>query len=67
MKLQNKVAVIAGGNSGIGLATAMEFKANGAKIVVLQLVVGRVDASPERLCRRPEPRPALEGITQERS
>jgi len=30
MKLGNKVAVITGGNSGIGLATAREFVANGA-------------------------------------
>jgi NAD(P)-dependent dehydrogenase (short-subunit alcohol dehydrogenase family) len=34
MKLQDKVAVITGGNSGIGLATAREFRANGAKIVI---------------------------------
>ena len=33
-KLQDRVAVIAGGNSGIGLATAREFKANGAKVVI---------------------------------
>ena len=29
MKLQGKVAVVTGGNSGIGLATAQEFKAQG--------------------------------------
>jgi NAD(P)-dependent dehydrogenase (short-subunit alcohol dehydrogenase family) len=34
MKLENKVAVITGGNSGIGLATAREFRANGAKVVI---------------------------------
>jgi NAD(P)-dependent dehydrogenase (short-subunit alcohol dehydrogenase family) len=34
MKLKDRVAVITGGNSGIGLATAREFKANGAKVVI---------------------------------
>jgi NAD(P)-dependent dehydrogenase (short-subunit alcohol dehydrogenase family) len=34
MKLKEKVAVITGGNSGIGLATAREFSAEGAKIVI---------------------------------
>lgn len=33
-KLQDKVAVITGDNSGIGLATAREFKANGASVVI---------------------------------
>jgi len=34
MKLQARVAVITGGNSGIGLATTREFNANGAKVVL---------------------------------
>lgn len=34
MKLLNKVAVITGGNSGIGLATAHELRANGARIAI---------------------------------
>lgn len=34
-KLENKVAVITGGNSGIGLSTAQEFKAQGAKVVIV--------------------------------
>src|SRR6186713_3328693 len=33
-KLKNKIAVITGGSSGIGLATAKEFIANGAKVVI---------------------------------
>jgi NAD(P)-dependent dehydrogenase (short-subunit alcohol dehydrogenase family) len=35
MKLQNKVAVITGGNSGIGLASALELKAQGAHVVII--------------------------------
>jgi NAD(P)-dependent dehydrogenase (short-subunit alcohol dehydrogenase family) len=35
MKLKNKVAVITGGNSGIGLATAHEFKAQGARVIII--------------------------------
>jgi NAD(P)-dependent dehydrogenase (short-subunit alcohol dehydrogenase family) len=34
MKLANKVAVITGGNSGIGLATAREFMVNGATVAI---------------------------------
>ena len=40
-KLKNKVAVITGGNSGIGLGIALEFKNEGAKGVI----VGRNQAT----------------------
>jgi NAD(P)-dependent dehydrogenase (short-subunit alcohol dehydrogenase family) len=33
-RLENKVAVITGGNSGIGLATAQEFIAQGARVII---------------------------------
>jgi NAD(P)-dependent dehydrogenase (short-subunit alcohol dehydrogenase family) len=35
MKLQNQIAVITGGNSGIGLATAHEFKQQGARVIII--------------------------------
>jgi len=35
MKLQNKIAVITGGNSGIGFATAKELKNHGARVVII--------------------------------
>ncbi len=34
MKLKGEVAVITGGNSGIGLATAKDFKDQGAEVVI---------------------------------
>ena len=39
-KLQGKVAVITGGNSGIGLATAQRFAAEGARLFVDKGCIG---------------------------
>jgi NAD(P)-dependent dehydrogenase (short-subunit alcohol dehydrogenase family) len=46
-KLKDKVAVITGGNSGIGLATAREFIAQGAKVVI----TGRKQAAIDEAVR----------------
>lgn len=35
MKLKNKIAVVTGGNSGIGFAAARELKDNGARVVII--------------------------------
>jgi len=49
MSLQNKVAVVTGGNSGIGLATAEEFVARGAKVVITGRNAYAVNAAAEKL------------------
>jgi len=48
-KLENKVAVITGGSSGIGLATAKEFIANGAKVVIFGRSKQALDNATENL------------------
>jgi NAD(P)-dependent dehydrogenase (short-subunit alcohol dehydrogenase family) len=47
MRLANKTALITGGNSGIGLATAKVFVAEGAKVVI----TGRNQATLEAAAR----------------
>lgn len=48
-KLKNKVAVITGGGSGIGLATAREFIANGATVVIFERNKQSIDKATQEL------------------
>lgn len=47
--LEGKVALVTGGNSGIGLATAKEFHANGAKVVITGRNAETLDAVAREL------------------
>ena len=49
MRLQNKVAVITGAASGIGLATAEKFSAEGASVVICDINQAHIDAAVESI------------------
>lgn len=49
MKLKNKVAVITGGNSGIGLATAQRFVAEGAQVFITGRRQNDLDAAVKQI------------------
>lgn len=48
-KLENKVAVVTGGNSGIGLATAVLFAENGAKVAITGRDQKTLDSAVEEI------------------
>lgn len=49
MRLTDKIAVITGGNSGIGLATASEFQSQGAKVVIFGRNRATLDETASKL------------------
>src|SRR4051812_15793113 len=49
MRLKNKTALITGGNSGIGLATARRFVEEGARVVITGRDQARLDAAANEL------------------
>jgi NAD(P)-dependent dehydrogenase (short-subunit alcohol dehydrogenase family) len=51
-KLEGKIAVVTGGNSGIGLATAQRFHAEGATVFVTGRRQAELDAAVERIGTR---------------
>src|SRR6202789_1897601 len=48
-KLEGKVAVVTGGNSGIGLATAERFVAEGAYVFITGRRQGELDAAVKKI------------------
>src|SRR3989338_9127628 len=49
MKIQNSVALVTGGASGLGEATVRRLHANGAKVVIVDRDVGRGEALAKSL------------------
>ena len=56
-KLENKVALIAGGNGGIGLATAQEFIGEGASVFITARPQKALDDAVAKIGRKISPRP----------
>src|SRR6202051_3805130 len=50
-KLEGKVAVVTGGNSGIGLATAQRFVAEGAQVFITGRRQNELDKAVKMICK----------------
>ena len=63
MRLENKVAIITGAASGIGLATAAKFVREGARVVVADIVPARVDQACAELAGGDRVMPCVVDVT----
>lgn len=63
MRLENKVAIITGAASGIGLATAAKFVREGARVVVADIVPARVEQACAQLAGGDRVMPCVVDVT----
>lgn len=63
MRLENKVAIITGAASGIGLATAAKFVREGARVVVADIVPARVEQACAELAGGDRVMPCVVDVT----
>ena len=63
MRLENKVAIITGAASGIGLATAAKFVCEGARVVVADIVPARVEQACAELAGGDRVMPCVVDVT----
>jgi NAD(P)-dependent dehydrogenase (short-subunit alcohol dehydrogenase family) len=61
-RLQDKVAIVTGGGSGIGLATAQLFAAEGARVVVFDINASSADALHVDVTSAPEVESAIKSV-----